>query len=273
MYLDENPRDNSYPSEVVGAPPWHTLGTELVNLATAREAIEAADLNYTVIRIPWKQIPDSYLTVGNSEPWAVMRTDTGAVLGIVAGYTGASAAGSRPKFALLRGVAFLVGGIISMALIGALFGYAGQWVRDSLGSYWKIAAGVLAILFGIYTMDFLPFRLPGFSIDPKYVQGNILSAALFGLAVGGLTTALNTCCNPVFPVILAASFLKGSVIWGLLLLSMFALGYGLPMAAVIVGGGVGIGKLSGKLSLAVKILKYGGGIALVGLGFYFLITF
>lgn len=83
MYLDENPRDNSYPSEVVGAPPWHTLGTELVNPATAREAIEAADLNYTVIKIPWKQIPDRYLTVGNSDPWAVMRTDTGAVLGIV----------------------------------------------------------------------------------------------------------------------------------------------------------------------------------------------
>src|SRR5512138_1536557 len=135
-----------------------------------------------------------------------------AVLGIVAGYTGASAAGSRPKFAVLRGVAFLVGGIISMALIGALFGYAGKWVSNSLGTYWKIAAGLLAILFGLYTMDFLPFRLPGFSIDPKYAQGNILSAALFGLAVGGLTTALNTCCNPVFPVILAASFLKGSVI-------------------------------------------------------------
>ncbi len=81
LQLPIPPTPSPYPG--AGLPPWHNLGTELVNPATAREAVEAADLNYTVIKIPWKQIPESYLTDGNSDSWAVMRTDTGAVLGIV----------------------------------------------------------------------------------------------------------------------------------------------------------------------------------------------
>ena len=75
------PTPSPYPG--AGLPPWHNLSTELVNPATAREAVEAADLDYTVIKIPWKQIPESYRVPGASDPWAVMRTDTGAVLGIM----------------------------------------------------------------------------------------------------------------------------------------------------------------------------------------------
>ena len=74
------PTPSPYPG--AGLSPWHTLGTELVNPATAREAVEAAGLDFTVIKIPWKEIPESYRIAGASDPWAVMRTDTGAVLGI-----------------------------------------------------------------------------------------------------------------------------------------------------------------------------------------------
>jgi cytochrome c-type biogenesis protein len=167
---------------------------------------------------------------------------------------------------------FLLGGIISMAVIGALFGYAGNWVSKSLGNYWKIAAGLLAILFGLYSMDFLPFHLPGITLKKERSNDNILSAMLFGLAIGGLSTALNSCCNPIFPVILAASFIKGSTIWGFIMLTVFAFGYGLPLATVIIGGGLGLGKLSRSLAAAGTVVKYIGGIALIALGFYFLVT-
>jgi len=83
---------------------------------------------------------------------------------------------------------------------------------------------------------------------------------------------LNSCCNPIFPVILAASFIKGGAVWGLMMLTSFALGYGLPLAAAIVGFGIGLGKISKTLSLFGTIVKYAGGSILIILGFYFLLS-
>jgi len=196
-----------------------------------------------------------------------------AIIGVVAGYSGASSPGGKTKISVLKGIAFLVGTIISMSVIGALFGFAGKWFSDSLGNYWKIAAGLIAIIFGLYSMELVPVKLPGISFKPKESQQNLFTAIIFGLVVGGLSAAGNSCCNPFFPVILAASFVKGSGIWGFVMLTTFALGFGLPLAAMIVGIGLGLGKISKTLSLVVNIVKYVGGIALMALGFYLILTF
>ena len=195
-----------------------------------------------------------------------------AVIGVVAGYSGVTSSGNRTRPLIIRGLSFLVGGIISMALIGTLFGYAGQWISNSFGNYWKIAAGLIAVAFGLYSMDLLPFKIPGITLKPDPDEKKVFSAILFGLAIGGLSSALNSCCNPLFPVILAASFVKGSALWGLVMLTVFAFGYGLPLAAMMVGLGLGIGKASKTLAIVGTIVKYAGGIALVILGFYFLLT-
>ncbi|MEI7662834.1 MAG: cytochrome c biogenesis protein CcdA [Bacteroidota bacterium] len=195
-----------------------------------------------------------------------------AIIGVVAGYSGASSSDGKTKTVIIRGLAFLAGGIVSMALIGALFGYAGQWISSSFGNWWKIAAGVIAIFFGLYSMELLPFSMPGISIKPGDKKQTIFSAILFGLAIGGLSSALNSCCNPLFPVILAASFVKGSATWGLMMLTSFAMGYGFPLAAMMVGLSLGVGKLSKTLTVVGTVVKYAGGIALVILGFYFLLS-
>jgi cytochrome c biogenesis protein CcdA len=195
-----------------------------------------------------------------------------AIIGVVAGYTGASAAKEKTRTVWLKGITFLIGGVISMAFIGALFGYTSGWISTSFGNYWKIAAGLISILFGLYSMDLLPFKLPGISISTHTAQRSILSAILFGLAIGGLSTTLNSCCNPIFPVILAASFVKGSALWGLMMLTSFGLGYGLPLAAAIVGFGLGIGKISRSLSMIGTVVKYAGGTLLIIFGFYLLIS-
>jgi cytochrome c biogenesis protein CcdA len=195
-----------------------------------------------------------------------------AIIGVVAGYSGASPAAGKPKILIWKGLAFLLGTIISMSVIGALFGFAGQWISDSLGNYWKIAAGLVAIIFGLYSMELVPFKLPGISVKRKESQQNIFTAIIFGLVVGGLSAACNSCCNPFFPVILAASFVKGSAIWGLVMLTTFALGFGLPLAAMIIGVSLGVGKISKTLSVVVTIVKYTGGVALIGFGFYLLLS-
>jgi cytochrome c biogenesis protein CcdA len=195
-----------------------------------------------------------------------------AIIGVVAGYSGASSATEKTRTVWIRGITFLIGGILSMAIVGTLFGYASEWISTSFGNYWKIAAGLISILFGLYSMDLLPFKLPGISVREHQTRQSIFSAILFGLAIGGLSAALNSCCNPIFPVILAASFVKGGAVWGLMMLTSFGLGYGLPLAAAIVGFGFGLGKISKSVSLVGTIVKYTGGILLVLLGFYLLIT-
>ena len=195
-----------------------------------------------------------------------------AIIGVVAGYSGASSADGKTKNVIVRGLAFLAGGVIAMALIGTIFGYAGHWISASFGNWWKIAAGLIAIFFGLYSMDLLPFRMPGISIKPGDAKQTVFSAILFGLTIGGLSSALNSCCNPLFPVILAASFVKGSAVWGLMMLTTFAIGYGLPLAAMMVGLTLGVGKIAKTLAIVGTVVKYIGGIALVLLGFYFLLT-
>ena len=195
-----------------------------------------------------------------------------AVIGVVAGYSGATSSAVKTKITVFRGLAFLLGGVISMAIIGLLFGYAGQWISSSLGNYGKIAAALIAIFFGIYSMDLLPFTLPGMNLKQERNETGTLAAILFGLAVGGLFSALNSCCNPLFPIVLAATFVKGSALWGFMMLTTFALGYCIPLSAMMIGLSVGIGRAAKTLNLIGTVVKYIGGVSLVLIGFYLLFT-
>ena len=63
--------------------PWHQLGRRLDKPATAAEAMEAANLDYTVVKKPLKAIIHNkhYADVPNA--FATIRTDTNVVLGVV----------------------------------------------------------------------------------------------------------------------------------------------------------------------------------------------
>lgn len=195
-----------------------------------------------------------------------------ATLGVVAGYTGTIGAAGKTKAVLWSGIFFLAGTIISLTAIGGIIGYASELINDSFGIYWKVAAGLIAIFFGLYAMDFLPFKIPSINITHENHDGNLFSAMVFGFTVGGLSSACSLCCNPFLPIVLAASFVKGSFVWGILMLLSFSLGYGLLLAAGMIGLGLGIGKISKVLSRFGTIIKYAGGIAMIAIGFYLLIN-
>lgn len=66
----------------VGSPPWHQLGVQLQNPATAQEAIQATGLDYKVKLKPVKTIVNrKHRIVPNT--FATVRTDTSEVLGVV----------------------------------------------------------------------------------------------------------------------------------------------------------------------------------------------
>jgi cytochrome c biogenesis protein CcdA len=100
----------------------------------------------------------------------------------------------------------------------------------------------------------------------------VVSAVIFGLIIGGVSSLSNLCCNPFFPVIMAASLVKGSTLWGFLMLFAYSLGYGITLAAAMFGVGMGLGKVSKTMSRFGSVLKYAGGITLILLGFYFFFT-
>jgi cytochrome c-type biogenesis protein len=195
-----------------------------------------------------------------------------AVIGTLAGYTGTLGATGKTKNVIVSSIFFLLGIVVSMSVIGCFIGYAGEFISESLGNYWKIGAGLISIIFGLYTMNLLPFNIPGISVNYEKKRDGVDGAILFGLVIGGVTSLCGLCCNPFFPVIMAASFVKGSTFWGFLMLFAYSLGYGLTLAVAMLGIGLGLGKISKSLSDFAKVLKYIGGTVLIFLGFYFLLT-
>jgi cytochrome c biogenesis protein CcdA len=195
-----------------------------------------------------------------------------AVIGAIAGYTGTLGATGKTKTVVVSSVFFLLGVVVAMSLIGCIVGYASEFISAAMGNYWQIGAGVILILFGIYILDILPFKEPGISVNFQRKQSGLIGAVIFGFVIGGLTVLGSICCNPIFPMIVAASVVKSSTLWGFFLLFFYALGYGVTLALAMLGVGLGIGKISNLLTKFATILKYAGGITLLILGFYFLLT-
>jgi hypothetical protein len=80
LELDQNGQASMF---FTGDVPWHSLGRHLKNPATAAEAMEAARLDYKVVKRPLKAIIHAkhYADVPNA--FATVRTDTNVVLGVV----------------------------------------------------------------------------------------------------------------------------------------------------------------------------------------------
>ena len=195
-----------------------------------------------------------------------------AVLGIVGGYTSALGATGKKKSVVACSFFFLLGTLVAMSVLGSIIGFASEFISASMGHYWKIGAGIILILLGIYILDFLPFRIHGVPVTFKSKKSGLAGAILFGFVVGTLTSLGTLCCNPIFPIVVAASLVTGSTLWGFILLLTYSLGFGATLAAGMLGIGLGIGKLSKWLTKSALIIKYAGGITLIAFGFYFLIT-
>ena len=192
-----------------------------------------------------------------------------AVIGAITGYTGVLGATGKTKTIAVSALFVFLSAVAAMSAIGYAIGFASEIVSAAMGNYWKIAAGVILLIFGILILDLLPFEMPRILPDiPNKKSGMVV----FGLVVGGLTVLTNICCNPIFPLVVAASLVKGSALWGFFLMFFYALGYGVVIAVAILGVGLGIGKLSKALTKLAVAIKYAGGITLIVLGFYFLLT-
>jgi cytochrome c biogenesis protein CcdA len=193
------------------------------------------------------------------------------VMLVIVGYTGASKErGSRQLF--MAATIFTISSVLALTLFGALMSYFGGSLQDltgRMGFYALKAIGLVAIFIGLVSLDILPFRLPAFKLASDKFPSGLLGASVIGLTAGLASAGCAAVCTPIqLPVVLGLATLRGEVVQGALMLGLFAIGYTLPMVAMMLG--VGLGKATKIMAKIDKPLRIVSGIFLVGVGFYLL---
>ena len=92
-----------------------------------------------------------------------------------------------------------------------------------------------------------------------------------GLFLGGGVAACSLPCNPGIFIVIGASILMGKIIWGMVLMAAFAIGFSLPLAAILFG--ISFGKASLKVLKADAAIRGVAGVLLIGAGWDLLATF
>ena len=191
-------------------------------------------------------------------------------MGMLVAYSGSRETVDR-RAAFTSAVWFLVGTTLALIILGLIAGLVGQAAQTFLGRYWRLFAGVVAVVLGLATLKLLPLKLPqGLQNAPSAAHGK-LGAALGGLFLGGGVAACSLPCNPGIFIVLGAAVLQGHTLWGMVLMACFAIGFSLPLAAILFG--VSFGKASIKAQRADTVIRTVAGALLVGAGLYLLATF
>ncbi|MGD0078183.1 MAG: cytochrome c biogenesis protein CcdA [Sedimentisphaerales bacterium] len=191
-------------------------------------------------------------------------------LGILVGYSGTRVEVSR-KDVFRSALFFTVGTVISLMIIGGIAGFVGQVAQNSLGRYWKIFAGVIAIIFGLAALKLLPFNVSFGSFGKGIIGSGKIGSVFAGVVMGGIVAVSSLPCNPGIFIVLGAAVLQGQIFWAVLLLAMFAVGFSIPLGAVLLG--VSLGKTTLVARNADAAIRWVSGVILMVAGFYFLITF
>lgn len=191
------------------------------------------------------------------------------IIAAVAGYAGSRDTEIRPRDAWITSGCFFIGVMLSLAILGMLAGYLGKLGGAEFGRYGMILVGFLSIFFGLVALDFVPFKIPSVNLSGKKRKVGLSGSILFGTGVGAasLTCAL-ACSGPLLPMVLAMATARGEVGWGAMILSIFAVGYSLPLGAIMLG--IGLGRLTSFSKKAMKPIRVIAGIILIFAGIWLL---
>ena len=194
------------------------------------------------------------------------------VLSIIVGYAGTRAdRGTRAK--LYSAGLFVLGAALALVLLGGVAAGIGQVAQRTLGRYWKLFAGVLAVVMGLGALSLLPFNLwgRGRQFQVASPRNGWFGALAFGLVGGGAVSVCSLACNPGIFIIVGAAMLQGLTLWMVGILVAYALGFSLPLGALMLGVSfvTTVGKFQ-RMELAVRRVA---GAMLIAVGFYFLWTF
>ena len=191
------------------------------------------------------------------------------VLGAIVGYSGTRQDDNR-KGKFLTALFFMLGTILALVILGSVAGFIGQVAQDTMGKYWKVFAGLIAIFVGLAALKLLPFKLRSKTVEGRSKPKGFLGAAVFGLVMGGGVCVASLACNPGIYIVLGVAVLQGYTFWGMAIMAAYAIGFSLPLTVIILG--VSFGKSIVKARKAESALRVVCGGLLVIAGFYFLAT-
>ena len=192
------------------------------------------------------------------------------LLGAIVGYSGTRENSDR-RSNFLAALFFMLGTSIALVILGSVAGFMGQVAQDTMGKYWKVFAGLIAIFVGLAALKLLPFKLPTKTAKRESLPKGFLGAAGFGLVMGGGVSVASLACNPGIFIILGVAVLKGYTLWAMGITAAYAVGFSLPLAAIMLG--VSFSKSAIKAKKADTAIRVIAGVMLLVAGFYLFATF
>jgi cytochrome c-type biogenesis protein len=161
-------------------------------------------------------------------------------------------------FVLGLAVTFTTLGLIS-ALMGRMFG--------DVGGFWKYLVAGVCLFMGLYLLGVIKWNLPvpsGIQVKKRGYVGALLLGLLFGVVS-------TPCAVPILAVLLAFVAEKGNVLYGALLLFVYALGH----SALVLVAGTSVGAArslieSKNVRRAHGLLQKVAGVLIMAIGLYFL---
>ncbi len=193
------------------------------------------------------------------------------VFGAIVGYAGMRESADR-RSNLLGACFFMIGTTIALLILGSVAGLIGQVAQSVLGQYWKVFAGFIAIFVGLGALNLLPFKIPGTKSGAiRAPRRGLLGAAIVGIIMGGAVSVCSLGCNPGIFIILGVAVLQGYTFWMFGLLIAYAIGFSLPLAALMLG--VSFGKSAIRFKKADTVIRLTAGVVLIAVGFYLFYSF
>lgn len=193
-------------------------------------------------------------------------------MGMLVAYSGTRQDADR-RTAFVSAISFMIGTTLALIVLGFVAGVVGQAAQALLGKYWKIFAGAIAVLLGLAALKLLPVKMPHFTqkTETRSTVRGMLGTVIVGLLMGGGVAASSLPCNPGIFIVIGASVLMGHILWGMVLMAAFGVGFSLPLGAILFG--VAFGKAAIKAQKAEVVIRNVAGVLLVCAGFYLLATF
>jgi cytochrome c-type biogenesis protein len=154
-----------------------------------------------------------------------------AIIPAVIGFVGGYSQGNR-RAAITYALLFAVGLALTFTVLGALAALMGQMMGD-VGRIWYWIVAAVAVLMGLSLMGVFEFSIP-FASKLQTKRRGALGAFLLGLLFGVVSSP---CATPVLVAILAFVATQGQILYGVILLFVYAVGH----CALIVLAGVATG--------------------------------
>jgi cytochrome c-type biogenesis protein len=167
------------------------------------------------------------------------------------------------RLTIVHSLAFIAGFSIVFISLGATATATGQFLRDHQDTLRRVG-GVLIVLFGVYLTGILP--IPALSRERKF-QITEKPLGVLGSVLVGITFAAGwtPCIGPILASILLYASTAKTVGTGILLLSVYSLGLGVPFFLASLGMNSFLAA-SSRLRRSLRTIEIVSGVILIAFG-------